>query len=63
MKRWRRGESFVIATAGRPMVRVCAVDAPVAPRRLGFLVGKISVPDDFDRMGAGEIEAGFHGAA
>lgn len=49
------GESFVIAKAGTPMVRVSSVDTPTAPQRLGFLAGEISVPDDFDRMGSDEI--------
>lgn len=54
-----RGESFVIAKAGKPLVRVAAIDAPAAPRRLGFLAGEIEVPDDFDRMGADAIAALF----
>jgi len=29
--------------------------------RLGFLAGRIAVPDDFDRMGSGEIEELFGG--
>jgi hypothetical protein len=28
-------------------------------RRLGFLAGQISVPDDFDQMGRAEIERLF----
>jgi prevent-host-death family protein len=58
-----RGEPFIIAKAGKPLVKVVALDAPVAGevRRLGFLEGKISVPDDFDRMGSGEIEELFGG--
>jgi hypothetical protein len=31
-------------------------------RRLGFMSGQISVPDDFDRLGADEIERLFGGA-
>lgn len=50
-----RGEDFVIARAGRPLVRVTAIDPPAAPPRLGFLQGQIAVPEDFDRMGAAEI--------
>jgi prevent-host-death family protein len=50
-----KGESFVIAKAGKPLVKVAALDAPSEPRRLGFLQGEIEVPDDFDRMGAPEI--------
>jgi len=53
------GEVVVIAKAGKPMVKVAAVDAPAAPRRLGFLAGEISVPKDFDRMGEAEIAALF----
>lgn len=53
-----KGESFVIAKAGKPMVKVTAIDTPTAEqaRRLGFMAGEISVPDDFDRMGSEEIE-------
>ncbi|PTB17865.1 type II toxin-antitoxin system prevent-host-death family antitoxin [Trinickia symbiotica] len=49
-----RGEPFVIAKAGRPLVKVVALDAPVGAQklRLGFLKGEIAVPDDFDRMGS-----------
>lgn len=54
-----RGDAFVIAKAGKPLVRVSALDAPAVPRRLGFLEGEISVPDDFDRMGESEIAAMF----
>jgi prevent-host-death family protein len=54
-----KGETFVIAKAGKPMVRVAALDAPAAPRRLGFLKGEIAVPDDFNRMGDREIAALF----
>jgi prevent-host-death family protein len=57
-----RGEPFVIAKAGRPLVKVVRIEvADVKPRRLGFLAGAFSVPDDFDRMNEGEIEAMFSG--
>jgi hypothetical protein len=32
---------------------------PKETRRLGFMAGRITVPDDFDRMGAAEIERMF----
>jgi prevent-host-death family protein len=54
-----RGEPFIIARAGEPVVRVTALDAPAAPRRLGFMAGEIEVPDDFNTMGAAEISALF----
>lgn len=54
-----KGEAFVIAKAGKPLVRVTALDAPLEPQRLGFMAGEIAVPEDFDRMGESEIEALF----
>ena len=38
-----KGEPFVIAKAGKPMVKVAALDAPTAPQRLGFMTGEIAV--------------------
>lgn len=54
------GEPFVIAKAGKPLVQVVKV-AEVLPRRTGFLKGQIDIPEDFDRMFEGEIEALFEG--
>jgi len=54
-----KGEVFVIAKVGKPLVKVAAFDAPTGPRRLGFLKGEIEVPDDFDRMGEREIATLF----
>ena len=53
------GEPFVIAKAGKPLVRVTGLDAPAEARRLGFLAGEIDVPKDFNRIGQSEIEALF----
>jgi prevent-host-death family protein len=55
------GDSFVIAKAGKPLVKVTRLDAPDVgqARRLGFLAGQIAVPEDFDRMGTEEIERLF----
>jgi prevent-host-death family protein len=50
-----KGESFVIAKAGKPLVKVVALATPRRPRRLGFLKGEFMVPDDFNRMGQAEI--------
>jgi antitoxin (DNA-binding transcriptional repressor) of toxin-antitoxin stability system len=53
----------VIAKAGKPLVKVIPLDSPMPHeiRRLGFLAGAIRVPEDFDRMGAAEIEQEFGG--
>lgn len=58
-----RGESFIIAKAGKPLVKVVPLTAPTSAkvRRVGFMAGQISVPDDFDEMGLGEIERIFLG--
>lgn len=58
-----QGEAFIIAKAGKPMVKVVPLDEPVAaPRqRLGFMQGEIRVPDDFDTMAQAEIAAMFEG--
>jgi len=55
------GEPFVIAKAGKPMVKVMPLNAPVGNqvKRLGFMAGQVVVPDDFDRMGQDEIEQLF----
>ena len=55
------GEPFVIAKAGRPMVKVAAIEASDAPKRkrLGFMAGEIKVPDDFDEMRHFEIKRVF----
>jgi prevent-host-death family protein len=54
-----KGESFIIAKAGKPLVKVAALDSPKKPKRLGFLKGEFEVPDDFDRMFEKEIAAMF----
>lgn len=56
-----KGEAFVIAEAGRPLVKVVPLDAPegAKAKRLDFMAGQIEVPDDFDRMGSEEIERLF----
>jgi len=56
-----KGEPFVIAKAGKPLVKVVALDAPATRKKLGFLAGEIKVPGDFDRMGEREIAAIFSG--
>ena len=53
-----KGEPFIIAKAGKPLVKVVPLDAPIGrkTRHLDFLAGQIKVPDDFDTMFAEEIE-------
>jgi prevent-host-death family protein len=60
-----QGEPFIIAKAGRPVAKVIPLGAPTGSqvRRLGFMAGRIAVPDDFDRMGSEEIVRIFAGKA
>jgi prevent-host-death family protein len=55
------GESFVIAKAGKPLVRVVPIEQDEAkkPQRLGFMAGQINVPADFDEMFSEEIAEMF----
>jgi prevent-host-death family protein len=58
-----KGEPFIIAKAGKPLVKVIPVDAPVPKKvqRLGFMSGQIAIPEDFDVMGSAEIAKIFEG--
>ncbi len=57
------GEPFIIAKAGRPVAKVVPLDAPASAqiRRLGFMAGQGTVPDDFDDIARDEIEQLFAG--
>ena len=59
-----KGEPFVIAKAGKPLVKVVALASPSPGEvcRLGFMTKQLEVPDDFDRMGAREIARLFGSA-
>lgn len=49
------GEAFVIAKAGKPMVKVIPYAEPLKRSRTGFLKDQITIPRDFDRMCENEI--------
>jgi len=55
-----KGEPFIIAKAGKKLVKVTVIEED-APQRTGFLKGQVDIPDDFDTMFAEEIEAMFAG--
>ena len=58
-----KGEPFIIARAGKPLVKVVPLEQneTVGSRRIGFLDGEFTVPDDFDTMGQDEIIRMFEG--
>lgn len=61
VERAARGEAFVIAKAGKPLVKVVPLNTPGPgqTRRLGFMAGQFVVPADFDRMGEDDIDTLF----
>jgi prevent-host-death family protein len=59
LDRAAKGETIVITRAGKPPVRLVAVEAPNDPRRLGFMTGEISVPENFNRIAESQIAALF----
>ena len=58
-----KGESYVIAKAGKPVARLVPLESePVAAcNRLGFLEGQFTVPDDFDSPLPADILKEFEG--
>ena len=52
-----KGNIFIIAKAGKPMVKVLPLsDGELEEtEKLGFMSGEITVPDDFDSLEATEI--------
>ena len=57
------GEPFIIAKAGKPMVKVVSIESLPAKktRRIGFGDGKSKIPGDIKTMFKGEIEEMFYG--
>lgn len=58
-----QGEAFIIAKAGKPMVKVIPLGKTETgtKSRLGFMAGECVIPDDFDQMGRDEIAGMFAG--
>jgi len=65
VSRAEKGEGFIIAKAGKPLVRVTAIDSPEPgqQKRIGFMSGQCAIPDDFDRMGEKAIAKLFEGGS
>jgi prevent-host-death family protein len=58
-----KGNAFIIAKSGKPMVKVLplSADEQKGINKLGFMEGEILMPDDFDSLGAQEIVSLFEG--
>lgn len=50
-----------MAKSAKPLVKVMSLNVSEfgKMKRLGFMAGQITVPDDFDQMGSAEIEMLF----
>jgi prevent-host-death family protein len=57
------GNVFIIAKAGKPMVKVSPLTGDENPeiKRLGFMSGEIVVPEDFDTIESVHITELFEG--
>lgn len=55
------GAKVIIAKAGKPMARLSPISAPIRPKKLGLLKGKIKIPDDFNAPLDQEMIAEFEG--
>ncbi|MFC5344655.1 type II toxin-antitoxin system Phd/YefM family antitoxin [Brevundimonas staleyi] len=68
VERAEAGETIIIARAGKPVAKLTPLEpqptedrVAMAARRIGFLKGQMSIPDDFNEMGREEIERMFNG--
>lgn len=63
VERAAKGESFIIAKAGKPMVKVTPLqEAPKkVVRRIGFMEGEGVIPEDIKSPFKDEIEELFYG--
>ena len=63
VERAARGETVIIAKAGKPLAMIVPLEQPEVDtsKRFGFLKGRFEIPDDFDRMMEDEIAEMFNG--
>jgi antitoxin (DNA-binding transcriptional repressor) of toxin-antitoxin stability system len=55
-----KGETFIIAKAGKPLVTVAPYSLTQRKKkRVGFLKGLVKMPENFDRYGEAEITEMF----
>jgi prevent-host-death family protein len=63
VERAARGETVIIAKAGKPIAKIVPLEQPKVDtsKRFGSLEGQFIIPDDFDRMMEDEIAEMFNG--
>lgn len=59
VKRVEQGEEIVIATAGKPVAKIVAYEAPKKWRKGGQWNGRVRISEDFDGPLPPEILRGF----
>ena len=45
-----QGEPFIIAKAGKPKVKVVPIEDPPVKRRIGFMKGMYTLPENFEEI-------------
>ncbi|MGU3434978.1 type II toxin-antitoxin system Phd/YefM family antitoxin [Actinomycetes bacterium M1A6_2h] len=53
------GDEVIIARSGKPVAKLVRIEHDAAQSRIGFMVGALEVPDDFDTLGQPEIDELF----
>jgi prevent-host-death family protein len=63
VERAAKGETVIIAKAGKPLVKLVPVERPVVDtsKRFDFMKGQIKIPENFDRWMEDEIAEMFYG--
>ena len=62
VQRAAAGETVLIGPNGRALAKLTSLEIPTQPkRRLGFLKGKLDVPEDFDAPLPEDVLSDFEG--
>lgn len=54
-----KGEPFIIAKSGKPLYKAVPIEEPAPIRRIGFMEGEFTVPDDFKTIFKEDIDEMF----
>lgn len=61
LRQVERGETVVIARAGKPIAQLSPIEEATFGKRLGFMKGSSGTPDDFDTLHSEELADLFEG--
>ncbi len=51
-----RGETVILARAGKPVARIVPIEEPLTTGRIGFLKGHVKRADTFEASGSAEVD-------